>query len=164
MQKLNRILKIIFPFLPGFYMMLVGLNNLFDYQTNFYFLSQVTSMTDLISGNTNTWRAISQSNIHNALYITVISWELFSGFLLLFGAFLNTKTQAEKPKTPYFENGLLLAILLWFFVFVGIAGEWFLMWQSEKFNAQTTAFFLTIIYLLFYRIFRSKSDVSRVGF
>ena len=31
--------------------------------------------------------------------------------------------------------GLGTALGLWFFSFMGIAGEWFAMWQSEKYNA-----------------------------
>ncbi len=53
--------------------------------------------------------------------------------------------------------GLSLGILLWFFVFGAIAGEWFLMWQSDEWNAQDTAYFLTGIFLLFL-IFHTQKE------
>jgi predicted small integral membrane protein len=45
-------------------------------------------------------------------------------------------------------TGLASALLLFFVFFITIAGEWFLMWQSEQWNAQQTAFSLCTIFLL----------------
>ncbi len=36
--------------------------------------------------------------------------------------------------------GLVCGFGLWFFGFLTIAGEWFLMWQSEDWNGQQSAF------------------------
>jgi predicted small integral membrane protein len=39
--------------------------------------------------------------------------------------------------------GLLAALLLWFGAFRGIAGQWFAMWQSKKWNGLPDAAPLT---------------------
>ena len=35
--------------------------------------------------------------------------------------------------------------MLWFTGFIAVGGEWFLMWQSEKWNGQNAAFRLVVI-------------------
>ncbi len=42
-------------------------------------------------------------------------------------------------------TGLTLGFCLWFLGFIGIGGEWFLMWQSEQWNAQQSAFRIAIL-------------------
>jgi predicted small integral membrane protein len=137
---------------------MVGFNNILDYQTNFYFLSHVAGMNDLISGTANTWRAVRNPLILHGMYLVVIGCECTSGLLIIRGAINMSFSPANSTEVkvhPSLLNGLLIAIFLWFFIFVCIAGEWFLMWQSDQYNAQATAFALTLIYLLFYLIFTS---------
>ena len=42
--------------------------------------------------------------------------------------------------------GLTAGILLWFFVFIVIGGEWFLMWQSDQWNGTQGSFRITVIF------------------
>ena len=50
--------------------------------------------------------------------------------------------------------GALVAFLVWFFGFMVVAGEWFLMWQSETWNGQPAAFrfYLTALAVLIFVI------------
>ena len=52
----------------------------------------------------------------------------------------------------YAIAGALLAFLLWFFVFMVIAGEWFAMWQSKTWNAQQASFrfYITVLAALIF--------------
>ncbi|MFM1877388.1 MAG: hypothetical protein RLZZ241_254 [Bacteroidota bacterium] len=157
-MRLNKILRKLLAYLPGLYLLMVGFNNILDYQTNFYFLSHVAGMNDLISGTANTWRAVRNPLILHGMYLVVIGCECTSGLLIIRGAINMSFSPANSTEVkvhPSLLNGLLIAIFLWFFIFVCIAGEWFLMWQSDQYNAQATAFALTLIYLLFYLIFTS---------
>ena len=43
---------------------------------------------------------------------------------------------------------LMAAYLVWFGAFLVVANEWFMMWQSSKWNAKETAFDLTLLTLL----------------
>ena len=53
--------------------------------------------------------------------------------------------------------GVALGLLVWFFGFLVVGGEWFQMWQSQKWNGQQGAFrfYLTILAVL---IFVNQED------
>ena len=45
--------------------------------------------------------------------------------------------------------GLALGIVLWFTGFMTIGAEWFLMWQSQIWNGQASAFrFIVVLFLV----------------
>jgi len=53
----------------------------------------------------------------------------------------------------------VLGVLLWFTGFVVVAGEWFLMWQSETWNAQQPAFiFAASFFLILMLLTREDQD------
>jgi predicted small integral membrane protein len=39
-----------------------------------------------------------------------------------------------------------MGLILWFTGFITLGGEWFLMWQSQDWNAEQTAFRLFVIF------------------
>ena len=136
------------------YISIVCFNNIFDYDSNFPFVRMVASMDDTFSKERNGWRAINNSWLHHTLFIFIIIWEIIVATLLWMGVykmFRNIKKPAAmfKIAKSYTAFGLAFGVLLWFTVFIAIGGEWFLMWQSKTWNAQTTAFFLTGSFLLF---------------
>jgi predicted small integral membrane protein len=87
------------------------------------------------------------------MFISIIVVELIVAALLMLGSIKMIHTykataaefNASKKLTI---TGLASAMLLFFIFFITIAGEWFLMWQSDQWNAQQTAFSLTTIFLL----------------
>ena len=157
-----RLLKIIFSFATAFYMTLVVLNNITDPDANYQFVRGVFSMEDVFSGETNRWRAFSSDGLVLLGFIFIVSLEAAIAFLLWRGSFgmlrnQNTTHEAYLNAKKYTTIGLGLGILLWFTLFISVGGEWFLMWQSEKWNALPTAFSLTIIFLLFL-LFHQQHD------
>jgi predicted small integral membrane protein len=38
-----------------------------------------------------------------------------------------------------------VGMLIWFVAFIGIGGEWFLMWQSKLWNGEETAFRIFVV-------------------
>jgi predicted small integral membrane protein len=113
----------------------------------------VANMEDTFSKG-NSWRAVNNVFIYHLLYLLIIAWELSVAALVMFGTLkMINKRRASvhefKSAKRYVSWGLSLGILLWFTVFITIGGEWFLMWQSKTWNAQSTVFFLTCIFLLF---------------
>jgi predicted small integral membrane protein len=150
----SRLIKILFGAAVALYISIVCFNNIFDYNSNFPFVKMVSSMEDTFSKERNGWRAIGNPFMHHALFICIIVWELIIAAFLWFGVYRmlrNLKSSAAmfKSEKNYTAIGLSLGVLLWFTVFIAIGGEWFLMWQSKTWNAQTTAFFLTGSFLLF---------------
>jgi predicted small integral membrane protein len=134
-------------------MLLVCFNNITDYGSNFIFVSKVAGMEDVFSREHTAWRAISNTSLHHIIYLTIILTEICIAVLLLLGSvkmIRNYKSSAEAfhSSKNLTITGLALAILLFIVFFITIAGEWFLMWQSEQWNAQQTAFSLSIIFLM----------------
>ena len=149
----TRYTKILLSAATACYVLLVCFNNTFDYGANFQFVAHVTSMDDIFSREKNGWRAITGDMMHHAAYLLIIVWEYIIATLMVIGTWSMWKARGADGKTfrsagRYSAWGYLLAILLWFGVFVVVAGEWFLMWQSKTWNGETTAFSLTIILLL----------------
>jgi predicted small integral membrane protein len=135
------------------YMILVSFNNITDYGSNFLFVSMVTGMEDVFSREHNGWRSITNSSLHHVMYISIILAELCIAILLLLGSIKMIRNYSASAETFHSSKkltitGLASALLLFFVVFITIAGEWFLMWQSEQWNAQQTAFSLCTIFLL----------------
>ena len=150
----DRLIKILLSLTVGSYISLVCFNNITDYASNFQFVHMVAKMEDTFSFSTNSWRSIQNTGLHHALYVVIIGWELAIAGCLIFGAYKMFKAlkspNAEFKEAKKFTGlGFALGIILWFFVFITVGGEWFLMWQSTKWNAQSNAFFLTCCFLLF---------------
>jgi predicted small integral membrane protein len=68
----------------------------------------------------------------------IIFAEFLTGLLLFIGAIGLLKNihspLAFKRAKNWAYLGCLVGLLLWFFGFIVIGGEWFCMWQPEKWN------------------------------
>lgn len=160
---IHRTIKILFSAIVGLYLGTVVLNNISDYDTNFKFVSMVAKMTDVFSAPKNDWRHVESEIVHHIFYIGIIIFEFLSSALLLFGAYkmytsINGDMEVFSTTKRYSTLGYALGVFLWFFVFITIGGEWYLMWQSEKWNAQGNAFFLTICFMLFLIFHNQQGD------
>ena len=123
---------------------LVVFNNTTDYYSNYFFVKHVLSMDTTFEGNNGMWRAVTNPTVHHIFYIGIIIAEALAAFLCWKGAIGLFKSRhdlaafkAHKGPAIY---GLTLGILIWFVGFVAIGGEWFLMWQSTKWNGIEAAF------------------------
>ncbi len=95
-------------------------------------------------------RAVTSPFIWNAAYIFIILWEFAIAFFCWYGIIKllrNLKSTPEEFETSknYATIGLTLCTLLFGFAFITIAGEWFLMWQSEIWNGESAALKLFIM-------------------
>jgi predicted small integral membrane protein len=158
----SRLIKILFAGTVGLYLTLACLNNVLDYRSNFEFVSRVATMEDTFSPERNGWRSVRSVLLHHLLFVVIILWEATSAFFLLVGT--TRMIRHYRALVPVFRKakafvgyGLVLGVLLWFGVFIALGGEWFLMWQSKTWNAQTTAFLLTACFLLFL-IYHQQED------
>lgn len=162
-MKPVRFSKIGVLILTSVYMFLVVLNNLTDYNSNFLFVSNVMSMSDVFSTSAPSWRAIEQPLIHHLCYLFIILVELLIAILCALGA-LTMYRERKGPKTSFDQAikygiyGLLLGVFLWYGVFIAVAGEWFLMWQSVDWNGNPTAFRNTIFMMVSLIFLTSVND------
>jgi len=132
--------------------LLVGINNLIDYDSNFRFVQHTLSMSTVFADNTLTWRAITSPTLWHVGYGLIIFGELLTGALLLTGFVQLVRgigqqhafTQAKK----WVYLGCTVGFLVWFFGFMVIGAEWFSMWQSEQWNGTQSAFRFTVVLML----------------
>ena len=158
----SRLIKIFFSGSVALFMCLVCFNNLTEYDSQFQFVQVIARMEDTFSGM-KSWRSISSSFVLHIFFILIVVWEIMTAVLMLLGTFkminkFKDTAPAFKSAKKYTALGLSFGVLLWFTVFIAIAGEWFLMWQSKNWNAQGTAFSLTCCFLLFL-IHHNQDDV-----
>jgi predicted small integral membrane protein len=145
----TRASKVLLIWAVAFFVSLVVFNNLTDYNSNHKFVSHVLKMDTTFPENRAMWRAIESSSLHHAFYWLIILVETVIAVLCWLGGLrllsaINDPSRFNKTKGVAI-TGLALGIILWFTGFVTLGGEWFLMWQSEKWNGQESAFRLVVI-------------------
>ena len=150
-------------------LLLVVVNNLSDYGTNFQFVQHVLSMDTTFESSQLHWRAIESPWIHHAFYVTIILWEAAALGLISVGTWTMAR-QWRAPADRFNEAkslatlGLTLSLLLWFLAFIAIGGEWFAMWQSPAWNgleAASRLFTINGIVLIFLHL--PESSLTRTA-
>ena len=141
-----RVSKIFLTGSVGLLAFLIGLDNIFDYETNFAAVRHILSM-DTIPSLARRWLGARFQNgvAHHLTYAIIIATELCAGALCLAGAVRLARTRGSGARE--FNNaknlailGLTVALALYFVGFMIVGGEWFQMWRSEGWNMQEPAF------------------------
>src|SRR5262249_39308485 len=131
------------------YALLVTYNNIVDYGSNYEFVKHVLSMDTTFPGNALMGRAITNETVWRLAYVLIIATEGLTAFLLAFGALallarLRAPAEAFTRAKIWAVAGLVVGFGLWFFGFMVVAGEYFLMWQSKSWNGQEAAFRIAV--------------------
>jgi len=164
-MNILRVSKSIVCMSLAMFALLVCLNNLLDYGSNYAFVQHTLSMDTVFPGNTLKYRAILDPFVWSLAYGLIIFAEFLTGILLLIGAIsllknIHSPLAFNKAKN-WIYLGCLTGFLLWFLGFIVVGGEWFCMWQSEKWNGIEAAFrFVVLIMftLLFTALPESGND------
>ena len=140
-----RVSKAVLTFSLGIFALLVGIDNIIDYETNFAFVQHVLSMDTTFPGNKLHWRAIESDWVHHAAYGVIIASEIAVGLLCAAGAWrilaaCRLPAQEFNGAKALAIGGLVAGFALYFFGFLVVGGEWFQMWQSQTWNGQEAAF------------------------
>ena len=129
----------------GLFAFLVTFNNITDYGSNFAFVQHVLSMDTTFPGNAVMYRSITTPALWHAGYWIIIAGEGLCCVLLLIGA--AALWRARRESAAEFERakkwmiaGATIGFLVWFFGFMVVGGEWYVMWQSKTWNGQDAAF------------------------
>jgi predicted small integral membrane protein len=144
-----RLCKIIVTGLSCVFLIVVVFNNLTDPNSNYQFVRHVLSMDTTLPGNTLMYRSIQAPILHKAFYASIISWEALccaligAGTVRLFRARGASAMEWKKAK-GLASLGLTAGLVQWYFAFMTVGGEWFLMWQSKTWNGQDAAFRLFV--------------------
>lgn len=140
-----RLSKALLVLMVGIFSLLVGVDNIVDYGTNYAFVEHVMEMDTVLPTTTLTWRAISSDVLNHAAYALIIAVEILTGLLCVAGAVRLWQVRGESAAVFNDAKNLAIAGLicgfgLWFFGFMTVGGEWFQMWQSKIWNGQEAAF------------------------
>ena len=141
---ITRCAKVCLLAATAFYFTLVVFGNITDYGANFMFVKHVLEMDTTYQSPSLMWRSIKSPAAHHFFYWIIILWETVIALLCWVGA---AKLYAHRGNASAFGGakayaiaGVLAGLLLWFFAFITIGGEWFAMWQSSAWTGQAAAF------------------------
>jgi predicted small integral membrane protein len=127
-----------------------AVNNTIDFDTNYQYVKHVLTMDTIAAPDS--FRAIANSKVHFTTYVLIIIWQYLTCMVGAVGLWNYLKNN-EKHLINY---ALLMGITLYFFGYLIIASEWYLMWQSKLWNGQGTAFQFTILFILVLICFNSQ--------
>ena len=158
-QTTHKISKGLVSLMVGLFCLLVGYNNIVDYDTNHQFVQHVLNMDAMESwfqGEQLKGRAIKNDTLVKIGYWIIIAGEFVAGFFCVLGAFIMLKNiqqdRFEHGQSWYLIGGTIAA-LVWYFGFCVIGAEWFQMWAS-KWNGQDAAYsfvsfiMMTMVYIV----------------
>jgi predicted small integral membrane protein len=139
-----RLCKIVVTSLSSVFLLVVVFNNLTDPNSNYQFVRHVLSMDTTFPGNAGMYRAVREPLVHKAFYASIIGWEALCCGLIGAGALrLWRARRAPAPEWRKAKDlasiGLTASLVQWYFAFMTVGGEWFLMWQSKVWNGQDAA-------------------------
>jgi predicted small integral membrane protein len=139
-----RIIKLSMVGTIGLFFSLVAFNNLIEFTSNLPALQHVLSMDTTFRVPILMQRAITNPSSQLAAYYFIIACELLISTICWAGCiYLLLHIKANNQQFTRAKNfafiGLFLGFMLYVFGFIIIASEWFCMWQSKEWNAQTTA-------------------------
>jgi predicted small integral membrane protein len=142
---------------------LVVFNNVTDYNSNLQYVKHVLTMDTTFPGNRGMWRRIDLETLHHIAYLLIILIEAGVALLLWLGSVrlwrsLRSASDFNRAKGAA-VLGLASAVALFFGGFLAVGGEWFLMWQSETWNAQPESAMFGTLYCLVL-IFLAQRDAE----
>ena len=158
----TRIVKAAMAGSVAVFALLVTFNNITDYGSNYKFVQHILSMDTTFPGNALMYRAITNPALWTAGYLLIILAEGLTACAWMIGCVQMLKHLRASPadlnrSKRFVVVGAGLGFLIWHSAFMDVAGEWFVMWQSAKWNGQLVAFqvYMTLLGVL---IFVNQAD------
>ncbi|WP_299531661.1 DUF2165 family protein [Ulvibacterium sp.] len=141
---LLRIAKIVSVFAIGIMALIIVIGNTTDYYTNYNFVEHVLKMDTIFPDSNIQYRDINNPILIHTGYILLIVLEAVMAFCCLKGSWVLFKNRKNEASTFHAAKkwsiaGLIIGVLIWFFGFEVIGGEWFAMWQSTVWNGLSSA-------------------------
>jgi predicted small integral membrane protein len=160
-----RISKILLVASVALFALLVGIDNMLDYEPNFEAVRHILSMDTIPGDSPLLWRAVTDENLQRLGYSLIIATEIVSGLILTKGAAdlyraLPRDGRSFDRSKEFATIGLVTLLILYYFGFMVVGGEWFQMWRSAHWNEQEGAFrFIGCIGLIL--IYLRQTDAER---
>ncbi|CAM3675196.1 hypothetical protein HMPREF1486_04647 [Streptomyces sp. HPH0547] len=126
------------------YIALVAFGNITDFDTNRQFVRHVLAMDTTFRDEDLMWRAVTSRTWQDAAYVAIIVWETAAALVLIAGCWLWLRRDVPRARRTS-AAGLLMLLLLFGAGFMAVGGEWFAMWQSEKWNGLDAAIRIVVL-------------------
>ena len=159
---LIRSLKSLLVFAMALMFAVIVVGNVFDFEANLRFISHVMSMDTLPQDSAIGGRAIANEVFHHIALWIIIFWQAAITLILLLGG---VALWGERDSGSAFQQakgtailGLFLGLFLYLVVFLIIGGEWFAMWQSKDWNAQSSSFRFAALFVFALVILLFRDD------
>jgi len=156
-MNVARFSKIAMSLMVALLTLMITLDNVLDYGSNYVFVQHVMSMDSTFIHNALRYRAVTNETIWSLSYCLIIAAEGLTCVFFLMGSL--ALWRARNKTGVLFNNakkwiyvGATMAMLIWFFGFMVVGGGYFLMWQSSHWNGQEAAFrfYMTVLGVLIY--------------
>ena len=140
-----RVSKLLLVLAVALFYSFVVFNNTTDYNSNYQFIRHVLMMDSTFPDNRGMWRAVNSQAWHTVFYLAIITWEATTMVLAWWGG-IRMARALRGPAAAFHQAknlsiaALTLSLMMWVVAFLGVGGEWFLMWQSKAWNGQDAAF------------------------
>lgn len=126
------------------YYLLVAFDNITNPASNWAFVKGVLSGDGTPAGDGFGWRAITAPWLQVTAYVGVILAETIAGVLLAVGGVAGLRGTSRPAIWADAQRwtivGCLVGLLVFFFGFITVGGNWFIMYLNSKWNGLDPAF------------------------
>jgi predicted small integral membrane protein len=143
-----RVITSLFILMVAAYYLVVGFDNITNptnpNASNWPFVKGVLSGDGVPADSGFEWRFIDATWFQAASYIAVMACETLTGILLLIAGILGLRASASSGRWNHAQKltflGGFLGLAVFFFGFMVVGGNWFIMYLNSKWNGLTPAF------------------------
>lgn len=138
--------------LAASFYLVVAFDNITNPDSNWVYVKGVMSLDGVPAGSGFGWRAIHASPVFAIAYVGVICGEVFAGALMGFGGFKGWQDKGHHDDWLGAQRATLLGGMIglgvFFFGFIVVGGNWFVMYLNQKWNGLEPAFQTSVLTLL----------------
>ena len=137
------------------YYVVVAVNNVTNPASNWVFVKGVMSLQGVPAGSGFGWRAITATPLQIAVYVAIVAGEATAAALLAVGGVIGLRRRAAHTEWLSSQRWTLLGcgvgLAVFFFGFMVLGGNWWVMYLNGKWNGLDAAFqnstltFLTLV-------------------
>ena len=143
-----RVITSLFILMVAAYYLVVGFDNITNptnpNASNWPFVQGVLSGDGVPADSGFEWRFIDATWFQAASYIAIMTLETITGVLLLIAGILGLRASASSDRWNHAQKltfaGGFLGLGIFFFGFMVVGGNWFIMYLNSKWNGLNPAF------------------------
>ena len=140
--------------------LIVCLNNITAPGANLRFVEHIMTMDTTNMDRGTQWREIRSPALHRAAFVSILVCEVAVTVLGLVGSYflavnLTAAAGSWESAKLFGYLAFIMALVVWFLIIQVVGAEWYVSWQSEKWNAirdSTRINLITIVGVILLRL------------